>query len=395
NMTRDLNKGIKDIKYNELNLPESISFADGKKISYIYSATGEKLQNIVGGKTISYCGGFVYEDKKLAYILNSEGRYVVDGSDGVYEYNICDHLGNVRAVVDAAGTVKQQSNYYPFGGVFAQTGSPDNKYLYNGKEKQEGTDWSDYGARMYSADLGRWMCVDPLSESYYGLSPYGYCAGSPIACRDENGEWINFVVGAIVGAATDYAIQVATNIVKNNGEVSLDAFTSIDGGSIALSAGTGALGVGIASGISKLAKVAKIANVVSKSEKATKFVNGAVNIVSDATASSVGSFIKGEKVTCGSVGADILGGIVGRGIGEKVYGAAQSSSKANIMYKKAARAKRIAKSTTNKSRINKAITSKQKAKNIGITRTAFAGASGSNTISNTVKVVIKEDKEKL
>ncbi|MGB5990628.1 MAG: hypothetical protein WBG43_12940 [Marinifilaceae bacterium] len=70
-------------------------------------------------QTISYCGGFVYEDGKLAYILNSEGRYVVNGSDGVYEYNICDHLGNVRTVVDAAGTVKQQSNYYPFGGFFS------------------------------------------------------------------------------------------------------------------------------------------------------------------------------------------------------------------------------------------------------------------------------------
>lgn len=32
NVTRDLNKGIKDIKYNDLNLPESISFADDRKI---------------------------------------------------------------------------------------------------------------------------------------------------------------------------------------------------------------------------------------------------------------------------------------------------------------------------------------------------------------------------
>jgi len=90
-MTCDLNKGIKDIKYNELNLPESISFADGKKISYIY------------------------------------------------DYNICDHLGNVRAVVDAAGTLKQQGNYYPFGGKFDTFDKSTNTYQYNGKELQQET----------------------------------------------------------------------------------------------------------------------------------------------------------------------------------------------------------------------------------------------------------------
>ena len=56
NMKQDLNKGISLIKYNVLNLPEKISFADGKEISYVYSASGEKLQNVVNGKTLTYCG---------------------------------------------------------------------------------------------------------------------------------------------------------------------------------------------------------------------------------------------------------------------------------------------------------------------------------------------------
>ena len=38
----------------------------------------------------------------------------------------------------------------------------------------------DYGARLYSAGIGRWLSQDPLGEEYYWLSPYSYCAGNPV-----------------------------------------------------------------------------------------------------------------------------------------------------------------------------------------------------------------------
>jgi len=188
NIIKDKNKGISNIQYNILNLPEKITFADGKEIKYVYTASGEKLQNIVNGKTLTYCGGFVYEGTDLKYILNSEGRYVVNGGSGAYEYNLTDHLGNVRAVVDgASGDVKQKSNYYPFGMTFGIFSNSDNKYLYNGKELQEGTNWLDYGARMYQPELGRWFNVDPLAEKYLSESLYGFSGNNPIVNMDFNG----------------------------------------------------------------------------------------------------------------------------------------------------------------------------------------------------------------
>jgi hypothetical protein len=47
--------------------------------------------------------------------------------------------------------------------------------------------WYDYGARNYDPSYGRWMSPDPLSEEYYSLSPYVYCANNPVRYIDPNG----------------------------------------------------------------------------------------------------------------------------------------------------------------------------------------------------------------
>ena len=93
----------------------------------------------------------------------------------------------MRAVVDGSGAIKQTSNYYPFGMRFNPTDISTNKYLYNGKELQEGTEWLDYGARMYASELGRWMCVDPLAEKRSWLSVYNYCQNNPVLRIDPDG----------------------------------------------------------------------------------------------------------------------------------------------------------------------------------------------------------------
>ena len=144
------------------------------------------------------------------------------------EYELKDHLGNVRVVVsDLKGKevtgiiarVKSVNNYYAFGmleeGMSGSSGGY--RYGYNGKEmdnelKGEGNS-VDYGARMYDPRLGRFMSRDPLFRNYPDISAYIYANNTPIVAIDNNGEypiWTHFKMTYF--ALRQAGVSIATSI---------------------------------------------------------------------------------------------------------------------------------------------------------------------------------------
>ncbi len=60
-------------------------------------------------------------------------------------------------------------------------------YKFSGKEKDEETSYSYFGARYYDSDLSVWLSVDPMADKYASLSAYHYCFQNPVSFIDKLG----------------------------------------------------------------------------------------------------------------------------------------------------------------------------------------------------------------
>ena len=247
NMKTFPDKGISQINYNFLNLPQSI-VQNSNSTYYTYRADGTKVSKAftLNGTTIDtdYLDGFVYtstytqqleaalfeddlatreaatagqeealqlEQKvvvnnppsvsaaKPSFFPTAEGFFDYDNLKYIYQYK--DHLGNVRLSYSKNATtgliaIEDTNDYYPFGLSFingsASKYSPSTTYKntkYNSKELQE-TGFYDYGNRHYIPDIGKFNRPDRFSEKYTDSSPFSYAANNPLRYIDVKGDSI-------------------------------------------------------------------------------------------------------------------------------------------------------------------------------------------------------------
>jgi RHS repeat-associated protein len=213
NMNLDKNKKITAITYNHLNLPTKIVFGTTGSISYVYSATGQKVEKMVTqGTTITttnYLNGYLYKNAVLQFFPTVEGYVEPNGSSFKYVYQYKDHLGNIRLSYTKnsftnALDVIEENHYYPFG--FKHNGynttivggvTEAQKIKFGSKEYQNELNLNvyDFGARVYNPEGGPpfWQ-IDPKAEQMRRWSPYSYAFDNPMRFVDPDGmapiDWI-------------------------------------------------------------------------------------------------------------------------------------------------------------------------------------------------------------
>jgi RHS repeat-associated protein len=231
NLVYDYDRKIATIRYNILNLPDTIQFTTGNQIINRYAADGRKLKtdyytylvplavpldpgkvitnpayvaNVVNLSGTSYVDNAEYTRRSdgLTYangprVYNSEGYTTGDGIT-VYSYYHKDHLGNNREVWDpnniGTGNIIQRTEYYPSGLPWSEgSGESLQPRKYNGKEfiEMNGLDETDLGARGLHHAKFRFDGFDPLAEKHYDTSPYAVCSNNPVNRVDPDGmDWI-------------------------------------------------------------------------------------------------------------------------------------------------------------------------------------------------------------
>jgi RHS repeat-associated protein len=130
------------------------------------------------------------------------------------------------------------NEYYSYGLQNLQTsstqfGSKEQRYKYNGKElmKDFKLEAEDYGARLYSPQIGRWIVIDALAQKYARFSPYNYTLNNPIKFVDPDGNDVHIfgkdaqktvdAIGRETGLQVSY--DQKTGLVSASGEAKTDA----------------------------------------------------------------------------------------------------------------------------------------------------------------------------
>lgn len=232
-----------------------VAAAQGIDVLYHYDPSGNLLaETLPSGVKIRE---YLYVGGQLVAINGCISGFSVACSDR--EWYHTDLVGSVVARTSTSGAASRM-NYHPWG----ESGSAvSGTRLFNGRTFDLGTGFYDYGARIYSPELARFLSPDlawAAPSNPQSSNPYAYVLNNPYKYSDPSGNVPFFVVTGI-GGAVGGAIAGAALMAY----MTYDPQTGVNWGAV----GVGALSGGLIGGAIGVGVGDKVALAVAGSEGAS------------------------------------------------------------------------------------------------------------------------------
>jgi RHS repeat-associated protein len=195
-------------------------------MTYTYDGNGERVlksDTSTGAAVKRYwsMGGNTLAEADSSGNLTAEYIYVggkriarVDLPANTVHYYLSDRLGSTSIIANVAGTVEEESDYYPFGTEVVVTGPGTNELKFTGKRRDTESHLDYFGARYYSNGLGRFITPDWAEKATavpyadlddpQSLNLYSYVRNGPLFTADIDGhcfplcDFINVVTSFFV-----------------------------------------------------------------------------------------------------------------------------------------------------------------------------------------------------
>ena len=213
---------------------------------YIY-AGGKLLRETISDGTTTKTLDFTYDNVGIPYSLIYN-----NGTTTTTYYYITNLQGDVMYLVDANGVQVAAYDYDPYGKVITSTGdlAEINPLRYRGYYYDTETSFYYLQSRYYDPEICRFINADSYAstrQGYMGYNMFAYCQNNPIAFADYNGEWINIVIGAVVGFAAGAISAAVTG--GSWADIGISALAGGVAGAIVAGTGNPYLGKAAASAI--------------------------------------------------------------------------------------------------------------------------------------------------
>lgn len=220
-----LKKGTTVFTWNQGRMLATVD--NGKKISYGYDHTGNRVRKTVDGVTTDYCMAgdlLVAEtsgDKIIWYKYDSAANLISIRAYGKEFFYIKNLQNDVIALADASGEIVTEYKYDSWGKILSITGSKKdtigktNPFRYKSYYYDNETGMYYLRNRYYKPEIRRFINADNFfavqgsPETLHNRNLFAYCDHNPLTRSDADGDaWMVAAASFAAGMAASVACQM-------------------------------------------------------------------------------------------------------------------------------------------------------------------------------------------